>query len=593
MATMKVAAEQNGKATRQSNNTKEISADFAVEAAKKALEKKKASRKQRRTEGGASDEEDFAVAAARKVAKLKKTTNLTSKPTPEDDFAVAAAPKVAGSSATRVKGRASRGARRSSSEIEFASDTSTNQGHRSTGENSLEMPGTWRPKDFLKNKRKFRTEISTPENYATRLKQKQKANVKAKFQPKTRNQEEAKGLDGSNKSQSTPKKSIKEKRNLNLKVVDEKGVDGPGDLLDEKLYNKKNVKKETSPKMPTREQIEMDIMKEATKVLDDIADQGDEMTAEELLRDVLKFDEEKKKEEAPGTGFVSGAFEKAKQLLREKHKQIQNSKKQNVGVREREPNFADPKKPKDELSAKEELKAMFAAGQQIADGRITQRLDDSQDTLGMEKKATTEEDVDRLISQEKSISSYARVLDKELAELEVCINNSPGEEFDGPSQNPLFDVMSGPEVYNPNVDLDAVNYPGAIPGTKEVQLPKELSDAVKQAEFAASVLANMKTVETNDEEGNVKVQYFAGKNELATEQVDNLRLVVDEATEIGIITESNQLDGRKISSANRFGRVVESARGTFSRNCLELQRFAIVRELCRIDSRTPHCDGRP
>lgn len=181
---------------------------------------------------------------------------------------------------------------------------------------------------------------------------------------------------------------------------------------------------------------------------------------------------------------------------------------------------------------------MFAAGQQFAEGRITQRLNHQQNPGGViqqPKTGTTEEDVDELIAQEKSISSHARKLDEELAELEICINQSPGEEFDPPAENPIFDIMSGPEVYNPNVELDTVNYPGAPLGAKEIRLPKELNEAVKQADFAASVLSNLKTVEEMDENGEKQVRYYAGKNELSTDQLQNLQRVVEQGSRIGLI----------------------------------------------------------
>jgi hypothetical protein len=178
---------------------------------------------------------------------------------------------------------------------------------------------------------------------------------------------------------------------------------------------------------------------------------------------------------------------------------------------------------------------MFEAGERIADGRISKSI--KEDLAMGSEEGTTDEDIDALIAEEKSISSYARVLDEELAELEVCINSSPGEELDGPRQNPIFDIMSGPEVYNPNVDPETVNYPGALPGTKDLQLPNELSEAIKQAEFAVEVLSNLKIVESKNDDGNKKVQYFAGKQEMSLEQVENIRKVVMEATEIGLIND--------------------------------------------------------
>ena len=70
--------------------------------------------------------------------------------------------------------------------------------------------------------------------------------------------------------------------------------------------------------------------------------------------------------------------------------------------------------------------------------------------------------------------------------------------------------MSGPEVYNPNVEMDTVNYPGALPGTKEVRLPKKLDEAKNQAQFAASVLEKMdhRLVEASTDLGANHIQTF-------------------------------------------------------------------------------------
>jgi hypothetical protein len=306
--------------------------------------------------------------------------------------------------------------------------------------------------------------------------------------------------------------STKKERALNLRLVDEQELEDETttEINDLHISNKK-------------EAFEMENMKKASKFLDDIANQGTEMTPEDLLRDVLKFDEEQKTNEKPGSGFASGAFEKAKELLNDRHQHAR------VKTRTRPAGF---EKNFEDMTQEEQLKAMFAAGQQMADGRIAERVDRNKYTSsGIQGKRTADEDVDELIAKDRSISGHARILDDELAELELCINRSPGEELDGPMQNPFFDIMSGPEVYNPNVELDNVNYPGALPGTKDVKLPKELKEAVNQAKFAASILDKLKTVEGNDG----KVQYFSGSKELTVEQVETLQRVVTEASEIGII----------------------------------------------------------
>ena len=205
------------------------------------------------------------------------------------------------------------------------------------------------------------------------------------------------------------------------------------------------------------------------------------------------------------------------------------------------------------LTAEEELKRIFEAGERLADGRIEFSQSQQTESAMTETEIKEQEELDALISGEKTVSGYARSLDDELAELEVRINKSPGEELDGPAKNPQFDIFSGPEVYNPNVDPEtAVNWPGAQPGTKDLRLPKELDEAVKQAKFAAEVLTNMKEVEEDD--GN---KFFVGKRELSAQQVENIRTVVTEAVEIGLIDDPLEY----LSERSRMQMVVDEMMG--------------------------------
>jgi hypothetical protein len=283
-----------------------------------------------------------------------------------------------------------------------------------------------------------------------------------------------------------------------------------------------------------------EITKATQEALDEL--EGEDMTPEELLANVMKYGDEQKKEKSEGGGFVSGAFEKAKEILVEQKMRRDERTRKNVidkvtaEMKGLAPDIADPPMPGVQaLSQEEELRRMFEAGERIADGRITMKSS-SDIAAAMETEAANAE-VDSVIAKEKSVSGYARVLDDELAELEIRINKSPGEEFDGPGKNPMFDIFSGPEVYNPNVDPEtAVNWPGAQPGTKVIRLPKELDEAVRQAVFAAEVLASLKESEsTGDSDGTPVKQYYVGERELTKQQVDNLRTVVTEAADIGII----------------------------------------------------------
>ena len=173
---------------------------------------------------------------------------------------------------------------------------------------------------------------------------------------------------------------------------------------------------------------------------------------------------------------------------------------------------------------------MIEAGERLAESRLT-HSETAMDDLAT--RVTSDDDVDTLIARDRTISRYARTLDDELAELEVAINSSPGEEMDGPRRNPVFDIFSGPEVYNPNVELDSVNYPGALPGTKSIELPRQLKEAVQQAEFAVQVWSGLKTVEQIADDGTKQLKYLYETRELTPEQVKKLEMVAGEAIKIG------------------------------------------------------------
>lgn len=476
-------------ATSDDDNAQKAAAAAVAAAAMDTMKVKATPVKKSKDDSSKPKGQDFAVEAAKKMVTQKKSKATKGETSKGEDFAVAAARKAAAKLKTNKK--AKNGKRKPTKVKVVQQETKP-----LTPEQSFKVP------DYMGEARSFRTTISRPKD---RVKRKQS---KAHDTKKTK----------------APKGSTKAKPAPSLETT----------------------KAETKPKSkvptPSREQIERDIMKAAEQVMDEITEDSEDMTAEQLLQEVLKFDEKETKENAPGSGFVSGAFEKAKELMQERYQQRQDrlgySYKETETLTGIRPDIVDPNEfpveESKELSAEEELKKMFEAGERIADGRITKSTKES---VAMDfAEGTTEADVDSLIAKEKSISSYAKVLDDELVELELSINKSPDEEFDGPRKNPIFDIMSGPEVYNPNVELNTVNYPGALPGTKEVRLPKDLKEAIKQAEFAASVLSKMETVETKDVSGETtKVQYFTGKREMTKEQVNNLQSVVKEASDIGII----------------------------------------------------------
>ena len=336
----------------------------------------------------------------------------------------------------------------------------------------------------------------------------------------------------------------------------------------------------------TDKEIEQDVLKAAMDFMPGQMNEGpseDDMSAEELLKSILKFGDEKEKEEADGSGFVKGAFSKAKELT---------SEKVTTGVSYKEvsqtPSFAEDIKYEDAangtktLSAEEELKQIFAAGEKIAEGRMTpaKAMKDRALASPEKKSIVTDEYVDELIEKDKTVPGNARTLDDELAELEVRISKSPGEDTEAYGPNAVFDVFSGPEVYNPNVDpLSAVNWPGALPETRtDIRLPPELEDAVKSAKFAANLLSRMIEEEQDDDK---KVFYIDGKR-ISDNQVERLRQAVDDGVAVGLVDDPikfmkersrlqmlvNELSNQ---SPERFGEIA-----TFYKDLLLSDNFVIL-----------------
>lgn len=473
-----------------------------------------------------SSSEDFAVAAAKKAAAKKAKRNGTKQPeSGGGDFAVEAAKRAA----------------------------SARNGVTSAKQKKNERPvvkrtSPTRPKRFT---------ISTPKQRAERAAKKQakqtvaaKAKLSDRKNTKGTRQQDSKTTpsnpvatnEGSMSKEST--KGLNNTRSLNLRV---EGADSS--VTDDKPLEFETLQEtKDGERTVSQAQMERDILEAAQKAMSEIEDV--EMTPEELLQDVMKFGEEKEQENAAGSGFVSGAFEKAKELLQQQ-KQQRDERIREVGVKER---TTGGSKNDGTLSAEEELKRIFEAGERLADGRIEISKSEEPGSDMTEVELKEQEEIDSLIAGEKTVSDYARSLDDELAELEVRINKSPGEELDGPQKNPRFDIFSGPEVYNRNVDPEtAVNWPGAQPGTKDLRLPKELAEAVKQAEFAAEVMTKMKEVEQAD--GSSK--FFLGDRELKQHQVNNVRTVVTEAVEIGLIQDPLEY----LSERSRMQMVVDELSG--------------------------------
>jgi hypothetical protein len=284
---------------------------------------------------------------------------------------------------------------------------------------------------------------------------------------------------------------------------------------------------------------EMDEAYQATEAaLNEMARSSEDMTPEELMHSVMKFGDEVDRDNEEGRGFVSGAFDKAKELLQEQNRRRETRLRQTVvdrvvdKVQGFAPDIRDPDEKNSPLSYEDEVRQMFEAGARIAGGRLSVNSPTG-GALGT-PKGTTAEDVDALIAAEKTISPYARVLDDELVELELRLNKSPGQEFDGPTRGRFMDPLSGPEVYNPNVDPEtATNWPGAAADTRSRRFPKQLNEAIQQANFAAEIL--MKINDDSIANDGDKASFKVGSRTLSQKDIDALRTVVDEAVQVGII----------------------------------------------------------
>lgn len=286
------------------------------------------------------------------------------------------------------------------------------------------------------------------------------------------------------------------------------------------------------------------------EVLDELASRTGDLTPEELLRSVLRFGDDQDRDSQVGQGFVTGALETAKDLLRERARKTPQGDEGGSAQRPNsrpQPLEADltTDVESDRVGFKEfsnnpddEIRRMFEAGERLAENRISLATSSgSGGSVAATLAADDESQIDELIASERSISDHGRVLDDELTELELRINKSPEEHMDGPRRaSAIFDILSGPETYNPNVDAEtAVNWPGALPGTRKRKLPKELAEAVKQAQFAANVLTNLSERTISSPDGSKSVQYLCGDRVLTHEQVDKMQIVVKEAVETGII----------------------------------------------------------
>ena len=577
-----------------------ISTDFAVQAAREAMEKKKHDMKKKKNKdknivgdnsnsntSNSDGVSDYAVEMAKKAAKMKKKNE--NKPPVYGDYAVDSAQKIAQSTQKHVAPTSSSPSSLSSKTAKTATELDntilTNNAKPksnnptvvdsqvSLGENmNLEdvlpqispMVKKGMGHHLYTKSDAFRVSISDPAKFAeSKIKRKNKRKGK-KVEKKVKQVENTQqndndGNHGGNDDNNETRQNLKGNKELNV-VIDETSLN-PTEVSDEERQKAMNnllfktptqtssessatelSQESISPEKTTKTQkeIEQDIYQAALNIMpgnkDDIygeSKEKDNITAEDLLRDVLKFGEEMKAEEATGAGFVDGAFNKAKELV---------SLEQNQQPQKTQLDYGYDSKKSHPSSEAEELKRIFAAGQDMAEGRISMSISSKQNmqVTARENDKVTDEYVDDLIDADKTVPRNARSLDDELAELELRISRTPGEDLDQ-GDNAIFDIFSGPEVFNPNVDPEgAVNWPGALPGTRtDIRLPPELEIAMKNARYAAQILSKVveEDVDLNMQNDDDKKQqrFFIDGKEIGRDQIKKLQRCVEEGIAVGLI----------------------------------------------------------
>lgn len=299
------------------------------------------------------------------------------------------------------------------------------------------------------------------------------------------------------------------------KIVKDEGTVRQDDILNKinkelKLKNNKKVSLEKKVK----NQYDSNI------VLDDIEamERGEDLSPEELAKRVMEFGEKEKKRDKVGSEFVKTAFEEAKSLLR----------KQTNAYKELD--FADPPsskidfKPVDEIDPQEELRKMFARGQEFAERKIVNGNPQYQSDSGL-TSINDEVDIDSLINSDKTVLRAVGSVEDELAELQVRISMN-GESV---PQGGVLDLFEGPTQMEETDPVTATNYPGAV--KKNVKMHSKLREALNQASFASDLLEAIEVQEQNDG----KVRYISRGKEIPPSQYKKLQKLVQEAVEVGLI----------------------------------------------------------
>lgn len=267
-------------------------------------------------------------------------------------------------------------------------------------------------------------------------------------------------------------------------------------------------------------------------------DSGFDMTPKELLDNVMSFGKEREKEDEVGRGFAEGALGKAKELLNE------NKLGQKAKVEEEnnvEDNTCSPEVL--EIDQQEELRRIFEAGERVAEGRIMSAESTENNEEGKNKisapSSLQDSEIDKLIESDKSVPNTATKLEEDLAELEIRIAKTNGE--DGfRSDGDVLDLFSGPRgnnQMNPKTFQDLIltdgnDFISSNPDTTQSErvfqyLPKDLQEAIKNAKFAAASLGKLE----QDDDGS----FWIENKEISRRQVELLELCVEEAVQARLL----------------------------------------------------------
>mmetsp|Transcript_14575 Transcript_14575/g.22484 ORF Transcript_14575/g.22484 Transcript_14575/m.22484 type:complete len:895 (-) Transcript_14575:367-3051(-) len=235
---------------------------------------------------------------------------------------------------------------------------------------------------------------------------------------------------------------------------------------------------------------------------------------EAFAKQLMDFANKKAEKEKDGAGFVEAAMETAKEVV-----------KNHSGATTASYAFKDDSN-KRQSAEEEELRRLFEAGKNIAEGKIALAEEqESSDTTGSSLSSTD--------------SSGKPSMEKELAKLELRIMRNSWDE--PVNTDEMLDLMAPPPSFDEEIiDATSVNYPGGNISEKKINLHPDLKQAIEYATFAGRILSNLE-----EEHTETDVKYFKDGVEMPLSDVKNLQKVVDEAVKIGIIDDPREVMAEK------------------------------------------------